>query len=42
MRMEAIFRNAVSAVAAAFVPAMMLMLPISCTLALPDVLPHIA
>jgi hypothetical protein len=42
MRMEAIFWNAVSAVAAAFVPAMMLMLPVSCTLALPDVLPRIA
>jgi hypothetical protein len=42
MRTEAIFRNAVSAVAATFVPAMMLMLPVSGTLALPDVLPRIA
>jgi hypothetical protein len=42
MRTEAIVWNAVPAVAAAFVPAMMLMLPISCTLALPDVLPRIA
>ena len=39
MRPEAIFRNTISAVAAAFVPIMMLMLPISCPLALPDVLP---
>jgi hypothetical protein len=42
MRTEAIVRNAVSVVAAAFVPGAMLTLPIVCTLALPDVLPYIA
>jgi len=42
MRTKALFRNAVSVVAAAFMPVMVLMLPISCTLALPDVLPCIA
>src|SRR6266550_3047220 len=42
MRPEAIFRNAVSVVAAAFVPGSMLMLPIVGTLALPNVLPHVA
>jgi hypothetical protein len=39
MRTEAIFRNTVSVVATAFVPAVMLMLPVSRPLALPDVLP---
>ena len=38
MRPEAIFRNAVSVVAASFVPGAMLTLPIVRTLALPDVL----
>jgi hypothetical protein len=42
MGAEAIFRNAVSVVAAAFVPGAMLALPIVGTLALPDVLPYIA
>jgi hypothetical protein len=41
MRTKAIFRDAVSMVAAAFVPGMMLALPIVRTLALPDVLPSI-
>lgn len=40
VRAEAIFRNAVSMVAAAFVPGMMLASPIMRTLALPDVLPR--
>ena len=42
MRTKAIFRDAVSMVATAFVPGMMLALPIVRTLALPDVLPSIA
>jgi hypothetical protein len=42
MRPEAIFRNAVSVVAAAFVPRPMLTLPIVGTLALPNVLPRVA
>jgi hypothetical protein len=42
MRAEAIVRNAVSVIAAAFAPGAMLSLPIVRTLALPDVLPHIA
>jgi hypothetical protein len=42
MRAEAIIRNAISVIAAAFVPGAMLSLPIVRTLALPDVLPHIA
>ena len=42
MGAEAIFRNAVSVVAAAFVPGVMLTLPIVRTLTLPDVLPDIA
>ena len=42
MRAEAIVRNAVSLIAAAFVPGAMLSLPIMRTLTLPDVLPHIA
>ena len=41
MRTEAIFRDEVSMVAAAFVPRMMLALPIVRTLALPDVFPSI-
>jgi len=39
---EAINRDAISVVAAAIVPGAMLALPIVCTLALPDVLPHVA
>jgi hypothetical protein len=39
---EAIFRNAVSVVAAAFVPGPMLTLPIVGTLALPNILPLVA
>jgi hypothetical protein len=42
MSAEAIVRNAVSVIAAAFVPGAMLTLPIVRALALPDVLPHIA
>jgi hypothetical protein len=42
MSAEAIVRNAVSVIAAAFVPGAMLSLPIVRTLALPDVLPHIS
>jgi len=42
MRPEAIVRNAVSVVAAAFVPGVMLTLPIVRPLPLPDVLPFIA
>jgi hypothetical protein len=42
MRAEAIVRNAVSVIAAAFVPGAMLSLPIVRTLALPDVFPSIA
>jgi hypothetical protein len=42
MSAEAIIRNAVSVIAAAFVPGPMLSFPIVRTLALPDVLPHIA
>jgi hypothetical protein len=42
MRPEAIFRNAVSVVAAAFVPGSMLTLPVVGTLALPNVLPRVA
>ena len=41
MGAEAIFRNAVSVVAAALVPGMMLTLPIVRALALPDVLPYV-
>jgi hypothetical protein len=41
-RTKAIFRDAVSMVAAAFVPGMMLALPIVRALALPDVFPSIA
>jgi hypothetical protein len=39
---EAIVRNAVSVITAAFVPGAVLSLPIVRTLALPDVLPHIS
>ena len=42
MGTEAIFRNAVSVIAAACVPGAMLTLPIVCTLPLPDILPYIA
>jgi hypothetical protein len=42
MRPEAVFRNAVSVVATAFVPGTMLTLPIVGTLAFPDILPCIA
>jgi hypothetical protein len=42
MGAEAVFRDAVSVIAATIVPATMLTLPISCALALPNVLPHIA
>ncbi len=42
MGAEAVFRDAVSVIAATIVPATMLTLPIACTLALPNVLPHIA
>ena len=42
MRTEAIVRDAVSVVAATFVPRAMLTLPIMGALALPDVLPHVA
>jgi hypothetical protein len=42
MSAEAIVGNSVSVIAAAFVPGAMLSLPIVRTLALPDVLPHIA
>ena len=42
MGAEAVFRDAVSVVATTFVPGTMLTLPISCTLALPNVLSYIA
>jgi hypothetical protein len=42
MGAEAIFRDAVSVVAATFVPRVMLTLPIVCSLVLPDVLPYVA
>jgi hypothetical protein len=42
MRAEPIFRNAVSVIAATFVPRAMLTSPIMCALPLPDILPYIA
>ena len=42
MGTEAIFRDAVAMVATTFMPGTMLTLPISCALALPNALPHIA
>jgi hypothetical protein len=42
MSAEAVFRDAISVVAASLVPGTMLTMPISCTLALPNVFPPIA
>src|SRR5258706_1621532 len=37
IRVEAIFRNAVAAVTSAFMPTMMLVLPVLCAMVLPDI-----
>src|SRR5258706_12318641 len=39
IRVEAIFRNAVAPVASAFMPTMMLVLPVFCAMVLPDIGP---